>query len=220
MNEIEFKNRKPNIQKLLSFGFTAQNDGYAYAVDLLDGQFEMTILVEEDGKVNTKVTDSSKEEYVLHLVESAVGAFVGQVRAEYEDKLEEISAKCFDLEIFKSKQAKRVIAYVRDRYGDELEYLWAKFPDNAIIRRKDTQKWYAALLTVSRRKLGLDSDEMVEILDLRMKPEDIETVVDSKKYFPGYHMNKKHWISICLDETVSFDEICNRMDNSYALAMQ
>lgn len=25
-----------------------------------------------------------------------------------------------------------------------------------------------------------------------MKPEDIETIVDNRKYFPGYHMNKRH----------------------------
>ena len=122
--------------------------------------------------------------------------------------------------MFKSEQAKSVITYVRNTYGDELEYLWKKFPDNAVVRRKDNQKWYAALLTVSRRKLGIDSDEMIEILDLRMKPEDIETIVDNKKYFPGYHMNKKHWITICLDGTLLIEEICSKIDDSYKLALK
>lgn len=218
---IEFKNRKLNISKLLSYGFAEYNDCYVYSADLLDGQMKMNVSVSKDGKTNTEVVDSnSGEEYVLHLVQSATGSFVGQVKAEYEDVLEQICSKCYDIEIFKSKQAKSVIDYVKDKYGDEPEYLWKKFPDNAIVRRKDNKKWYIALLTVSSRKLGFDSDEMIEILDLRMKPEDVETMVDSKKYFPGYHMNKKHWITICLDETVSFDEICSKIDDSYNLAIK
>lgn len=52
--------------------------------------------------------------------------------------------------------------------------MWKKFPDNTVVRRKDNKKWYAAILTVSRRKLGFDSNEMVEILDLKMTSEDIE----------------------------------------------
>lgn len=59
---------------------------------------------------------------------------------------------------------------------------------------------------------------MIEILDLRMKPEDIETIVDNKKYFPGYHMNKKHWITICLDGTLPVEEIYVHLDESYHLA--
>lgn len=121
-------------------------------------------------------------------------------------------------EVFKSEQAKGVIAYVKDTYDDELEYLWQKFPDNAVVRRKDNQKWYAAILTVSRCKLDFDSDEIIEILDLRIKPENMESTVDNIKYFPGYHMNKKHWFTICLDGTVGMDEICRMIDESYGLA--
>ncbi|MBQ7900664.1 MAG: MmcQ/YjbR family DNA-binding protein [Clostridia bacterium] len=218
---VEFKNKKPNIEKLLAFGFVGQNELYAYSADLADCQMKMTVTVSKDGRIDTKVLDnSSGDEYVLHLVDSAVGAYVGRVKAEYEEILEEISEKCFDMEVFKSKQAKAVIAYVNQAYGDEPEYLWKKFPDNAIVRRKDNQKWYIALLTVSRRKLGLDCDESVEILDIRMRPEEIQAMVDNQKYFPGYHMNKNHWITICLDGSIAFEEICSRISDSYQLALK
>ena len=218
---IEYKNKKPDIQKLLSFGFTEQNDYYTYSEDLLDGQMKMIVNISPAGKISTQVLDnSSKEEYVLHLIDDAVGSFVGQVKTEYDELLEEISSKCFDLDVFKSEQAKSVISYVKHKYGNELEFLWKKFPDNAIVRRKDNKKWYAALLTVSRRKLGFDSDEIIEIIDIRMKPEDIEILVDSKKYFPGYHMNKKHWVTICLDGTVSLEDIYDKIDDSYILAVK
>lgn len=165
------------------------------------------------------ITDnSSGEEYVLHRVTGAAGTFVGRVKSEYEAVLEGIAAKCFDPDVFKSEQAKAVIAYMGDTYGDEPEFLWQKFPDNAVVRRKDNRKWYAAILTVSRRKLGSDSDALVEILDLRIKPEELEHTIDNIKYFPGYHMNKKHWYTICLDGSVSIEEIDRRIDESYFLA--
>lgn len=130
----------------------------------------MNITVLYDGNVSTEVIDNnSGEEYILHNIADATGAFVGQVKAEYDAILEEISSKCFETDVFKSEQAKRLIQYVREKYGDELEFLWKKFSDNAIWRRKDTNKWYAVLLIVSKRKLGIDSDETVEILDLRIK---------------------------------------------------
>lgn len=219
MTEIILKNRKFNIGKLLSFGFEDANGSYVYHADLINGQMRLTVTINTDGKIYTEVIDNaSGDEYVLHRIEGAAGSFIGQVKGEYEAVLKEVSEKCFDSEIFKSKQAKEIIAYLQNTYGDKPQYLWQKFPDNAVVRRKDNQKWYAALLTVSRRKLGFDSDEKIEILDLRMAPEDIESAVDGVKILPGYHMNKKHWITICLDDSVSLDEIYRKIDESYLLA--
>lgn len=221
MVEITAKNRKVNTAKLLSFGFVEHNGYYRYSSSLVGGQMTLNIAISHDGKIHAEVIDNElMEEYRLHLVSDAVGSFVGQIKTEYAAILEEVFTKCFDVDVFKSEQAKEVIYYVRNKYGDELEFLWQKFPDNAVVRRIDNQKWYAAILTVSRRKLGFDSDEKVEILDLRMKSEDIQRLVDGEKYLPGYHMNKKHWVTICLDGTVSFDEICKRIDESYLLAVK
>lgn len=219
MAEHIFKNRKLNIEKLLSFGFESTQNYYIYHTDLMDKQMNLTIKIDVNGKAYTKMVDiSTGDEYALHLVAGAAGSFVGQVKSEYKTILDEISEKCFEPDIFQSPQAKSVIAYFRDRYGDELEYLWQKFPNNAVVRRSDNKKWYAVILTVSRRKLGFSSDEVVEILDLRMTPEDIEKLVDGTKFFPGYHMNKKHWITLCFDGTVSLEDICSLIDNSYQLA--
>ena len=221
MAETEFKNRKLNIEKLLSFGFQKVNHRYIYHSTLAQSQLELTVTIEGEGTIHTSVIDiSSGEEYVLHRVASAAGAFVGQVKYEYETVLKEISEKCFEPDVFKSEQAKAVIAYLRDTYSSELEYLWKKFPDNAVVRRSDNQKWYAAFLTVSRRKLGLPSDETAEILDLRIKPEELEGTIDHIRFFPGYHMNKKHWVTICLDGSVPLKEICRRVDESYTLAQK
>ena len=38
------------------------------------------------------------------------------------------------------------------------------------------------MLSVSKRKLGISSDEIVEILDLRNSIEKVEKIEDNKKY--------------------------------------
>ena len=65
--------------------------------------------------------------------------------------------------------------------------------------------------------MGINKDEIVEIIDLRVdknKP----SIVDNEKIFAGYHMNKKSWITICLDNSLETEEIINLLDNSYKLA--
>lgn len=214
-----FQRKTANFEKLAAYGFSKETDGYSYTAVLSGNGFLMTVRITEQGDVRAVVTDPAfGEPYTLHLVDGALGSFVGGVRAEYERVLTDIAERCFEVDVFKSELSKKAIAYIRDTYGDALEYLWQKFPDNAVVRRKDNRKWYAVLLTVSRRRLGFDSDERVEIIDLRMPPEEIEKQVDGVRLLPGYHMNKKHWVTVCLDGSVSFAEICRKIDESYRLA--
>lgn len=214
-----FRNRKPVFQKLEDYGFKKLKTSYKYTRTLLSSGFEMTVTITKSGKVSARVVEPDVGEYTLHLTDSA-GSFVGSVRAEYEQTLGEIAYNCFEPDVFKSEQTLRLTEYVREKYGRELEFLWDRFEGNAVWRRGDTNKWFAAVLTVSRRKLGLSSDEVVEIIDLRLPPEEMAALVDGKCYFGGWHMNKKHWYTIILDGSVEFEELCRRVDASYALAVK
>lgn len=215
-----FQGQNFDSKKLLDFGFQTDGEDYVYETVLPDSGFVVTVRVDSDGQVRTEVVDPAVDEpYILHLTDEATGAFVGGVRADYDAVLEAIAENCLKSGSFQADQAKAIIDYIRNTYGDELEYLWEKFPEDAIVRRQDNRKWYLALLQVSRRKLGLPSDEVVEIIDLRRSPEeDLKTLVDHEKYFPGWHMNKKNWYTIILDGSVKTEEICRRIDESYKAA--
>lgn len=219
MKSYYFNKKKPNPKKLLEYGFNKKNDCYYYNQDIMQKGFNLKIEVFIDGKVKTKLIEkSTNEEYTLHLVKSANGQFVGQIKEEYENILNDIGKKCFETDVFKSKQAHDIIKYVSKKYNDSLEYLWEKFPENAVCRRKDNKKWYFAILTTAKNKFGFESDEIVEVIDLRAQTEEIENLIKTNKIYRGYHMNKKHWISIILDNSVSTEEIFNRIDISYELA--
>lgn len=218
MFEDIFLRKKAVPERLESYGFQKIRSGYRYGTNILDNAFALEITIGKGMLPDTKLTEiATGEEYVLYKTD-AVGTFVGEVRTAVANILQDIADYCYETAVFKAEQSVALIAYVREKYGDELEYLWDKFPDNAVWRRKDNKKWYGALLTVSRRKLGIPSDEIVEIIDLRIAPEEMEDLIDNARFYPGWHMNKKHWYTIILDGTVSVDEICCRVDESYLLA--
>lgn len=213
-----FSDRRADPEKLRAYGFRETDGAYLYEQPLLSGAFTLRVRVCADGADACLIDAATDEPYTLFLVEDAQGSFIGEVRAAYCDALSDIAEACFAKTVFQSGYSQSVIEYARNTYGDELEFLWEKFPKNAILRRRDNRKWYAALLTISKSKLGAFPDEEIEVLDLRAAPEAIPDMVDGKRVFAGYHMNKRHWITLPLDGTLPAEEICAMLGTSYALA--
>ena len=96
-----------------------------------------------------------------------------------------------------------------------MEFLWEKFPKDAIYRNKDTNKWFALLVALDRSKIGLEGEGEIEIVV--MKNDDVPNVVDGEIILEGYHMNKKNWITVPLDERISDEELFRLVDVSYTL---
>ena len=221
MREIKdfIKNKKINFKKLKEFGFELIDNSYYYHTSLLKNQFKMSVKINIDNSIFTEIIDTeTNEPYVLHLLEIKRSGYSEKIYKAYSEILEKIKKVCFEDEIFKANYTKEIVAYVKNKYGDELEFLWEKSPKNAGVRRKSSNKWYAVILTIPKRKIGLESDEVIEVINLHNIPKEIEKLIDYKRYFPAYHMNKKHWCTICLDGTIELKEIYKKIDISYELA--
>ncbi len=215
-----FRQYKVDFNKLSDYGFIFANESYNFSTNILGEQMCLHLTVQTNESMQLQVFDlECGEEYTLYLAENASGVFVGEVRKELEKVLLDLRNKCFNKTIFKSKYALQLIEYVKSKYGDSLEFLWEKSPNNAIWRRRDNQKWYCAMLTTKATSIGIDSDKYVELIDFRENADLIPNLIDNKNYFAAYHMNKKHWLTIKLDDcTLNFDTIKSHIDNSYALA--
>ena len=221
MREVKdlIKDKKIDLKRLEKFGFKLKDNSYYYDIFLLNNQFKMIVKINLDNSIFTEIIDvETSESYVLHLLEMKRSGYSEKVYGAYSEVLEKIQKECFEDEIFKANYTKEVINYINNKYGDELEFLWERSPKTAVVRRKNSKKWYAVILTLFRRKLNLDSDKLVEVINLHNSPEEIEKLIDNKKYFPAYHMNKKHWCTICLDGTVELEKIYRLIDISYELA--
>lgn len=212
-----FKNRRLNISKTLQHGFTRDGEKF-FRRDEIVNDFTAEIIIDAGGNVTTKIFDADGELYTLHLVEGASGSFVGSIKAAHEKLLSDIAANCFDEQLYSGEQALKLIEHIREKFSDAPEFLWEKFPNFAVFRRRDNRKWYAVIMVVPREKLQLTGKDELEILNLRVEPEELNNLVDGEKYFRGWHMNKKSWMTLRLDGELTDEEIFSRVEQSYRLA--
>ena len=217
LDNIELKNKMIDYNKLIEYGFIKLENTYIFKTKICDEQFEVVVSLSDNEKKSKVIDLATEDEYVLVDIEEAAGEFVGKVRNEYENLLQDIIEKCTSHDIFKRDQSKKIIKYIKEKYGDELEFLWKKFDNNAIWRNKANQKWYGLILTVSEDKIGGSSKNEIEIIDLRYQKDKIQEIIDNKTIYPGYHMNKSSWITIKLDNSVETEKIFELIDNSYNL---
>ena len=217
--ENELKKRTINYKKLTNCGFKRHENKYLYKTKILNEEFEVQIVLSADNQYSKVIDTENGTEYSLVDIEDAVGEFVGKVRQEYEKIIENILNNCTEKENFKTPQAKEIIEYIKQKYGDELEFLWEKFDNVAIWRNKQNEKWYGLLFAIQENKIKPGTEDIVEVIDLRYAKENIDKIIDNNLIFPGYHMNKKSWITIILDYSVNTKTICELIDNSYNLSL-
>ena len=93
-------------------------------------------------------------------------------------------------------------------YFTQPDYPFDDWMESAVFRHADNKKWFAIVLSVSRRKFGLDSDEVIDVVNLKLPTEMFGSFGAADGVYPAYHMNKLHWISVLLpdapDDVVQF----------------
>ena len=73
-------------------------------------------------------------------------------------------------------------------------------------------------MNVPGEKLGWKGAERIEIVNVKLgDPMLADMLVRQPGYFYGYHMRRGSWVSILLDSTVSWEEVCWWVDESYAV---
>ncbi len=90
------------------------------------------------------------------------------------------------------------LEYCRDTYGTVADYPFDEDFETAVLRHTDNRKWYAIVMRVSRRKFGFDSDEVIDVVNLKLPTEMFGSFGAADGVFPAYHMNKLHWVSVLL----------------------
>ena len=109
-----------------------------------------------------------------------------------------------------------VLEYIKRQYHAEPEYLWARYPDYAVFRHKENCKWFAVIMDVPKRKIGLLGEDIVWILNVKVADKLFhDTLARQDGFLPGYHMNKAAWISILLDGTVPAETVFQLIDDSF-----
>ena len=92
------------------------------------------------------------------------------------------------------------LSYGLNTYGTVPDYPFDENFETAVLRHADTRKWYAIVMRVSRRKFWFDSDEIIDVVNLKLPTEMFGSFGAADGVYPAYHMNKLHWISVLLPD--------------------
>ena len=100
------------------------------------------------------------------------------------------------------------LEYCLNTYGTSPDYPFDEVFETAVLRHVDNRKWYAIVMRVSRCKFGSDSDDVIDVVNLKLPTEMFGSFGAADGVYPAYHMNKLHWISVLLpdasDDMVQF----------------
>ena len=55
-----------------------------------------------------------------------------------------------------------------EAYGTEADYPFDEDFETAVFRHISSRKWYAVMMRVSRRRFGIDSDEVIDVVNLKL----------------------------------------------------
>lgn len=205
-----FKRKRFVMEQLLAYGFRYREGSYWYSEPFMEGDFEAEICVSEAGQVSGRVLDTALgEEYLALRVERSVGTYIGQVREAYAELLGRIADACCVAMPFASNQANRLAVYLEQTFGDSLEHPFDKYPTYACYRHMN--KWYALLFPLTLGKLSGVSGAMAEreadVVNVKVDPVQMETLLAKDGIYPSYHMSKKTWVSVVLDDSLSDAEL-------------
>ena len=93
-------------------------------------------------------------------------------------------------------------------YGTAPDHPFNEDFETAVLRHADNRKWYALVMRVPRYRLGQGSDEIVDLVNLKLPTEMFGSFGAAEGVYPAYHMNKLHWVSVLLpdapDDVVQF----------------
>ena len=106
------------------------------------------------------------------------------------------------------------LEYCRTVYGAEPDYPFEKDFETAVLRHKENRKWYAIVMRVPRFKFKIQSDEVTDVVNLKLPIEMFGSFGEGDGVYPAYHMNKRHWISVILSD-VSDDLLQLLLSASY-----
>ena len=108
-------------------------------------------------------------------------------------------------------------AYLTDTYSVTGEHLFARYPNFRVFRHEGNKKWFAVIMDIPRKKLGLTGDGEISVVNLKCDTRLIGSFRKEPGIFPGWHMNKAHWLTVALDGSVDDEKLKFLVDMSYEL---
>lgn len=198
-------------ERLLAYGFQKDKDGYLLERDFRLGNFKAQVRL-RDGELHFQLIDKDTGDNCPLIHSSQGGAFLTPLKEEMEMLIKDILKKC-SVYHYETSQANRIYSLLEKEFGISFVYLWEKYPSFAVLRNENG-KWFALMAEIEGRKVHRDEERIV-LLNVRNKDVDPFMTIG---VVPAYHMNKRTWVSLMLNDTLTDEFILDKVRKSLALS--
>lgn len=110
-----------------------------------------------------------------------------------------------------------LMTWLEATYSTAGEPLFARYPSFRVFRHRENPKWFAVIMDIPKKNLGLPGNGEISVVNLKCDTRLIGSFREETGIFPGWHMNKAHWLTVVLDGTVPEDKLKFLVDMSYEL---
>ena len=111
-----------------------------------------------------------------------------------------------------------LISHVAERYGVAPDYPWPRWPNYAVFRHRGNRKWFCILMDVPAERLGLEGGGKVDVLNVKVDPDDAAALRLADFVLPAYHMNKENWVSVLVEGGIYDDMLFDLLETSRRLS--
>lgn len=240
--ERYFLRKIPDLEKLKAYGFRQEADGsLKYEKLLREETFRAELAVDPAGAVRGQLIDLEfgDEFYQIHS-DNQRGAFVAEICEEYGELLEEIAEAGFIPQPFILAQSNRIARRVLAEFGEKPVFPFKKNEGAGVFENPDNGKWYGLIMEVDRNKLkkpetlsggkargssqntGSTEDmpkHMTEAMNVKVRPETVPELTKREGIYECYHMNKKHWVTVVLEDEVPDEDIMSLLRESRSFTL-
>jgi predicted DNA-binding protein (MmcQ/YjbR family) len=110
---------------------------------------------------------------------------------------------------------------IRTRYGVSPDFPWKendRYSSAGVFRHGENNKWFALVMDIRRGALLKNEvRDPVDVMNLKMPPDRIPALCQRDGIYPAYHMNRKFWISVTLDDTLPDGDVMELIQTSFDL---
>ena len=213
-----FKRAKININSLAQYSFRQSKGLWTLERPFMNDDFKAIITIDNAGHVSGNVYEIATEDEYLPLRVESMDGFAAEVRNTYMDILKDINEKCCHENVFISDQANRLANEIYKKYGDKAVFPWDDF-SGGVFKNPKNGKWYAIVMNINVQKVDKNLTGEVEVINIKLDPNKIKELYKEKGFYPAYHMNKKNWISILLNDIVPDDFLFELLDKSHTFTL-
>ena len=202
-----------DCKRAIAYGFSRTEAGLELKKELPGvGLYAVFVIAGKSFEVNVFDADTDEEYLPFNVLDNITG-FVTGIREQVENLVQEIKEKC----LLNSNMKLRLMEYCERKFGTEPEAPWEDSPDAYTFKTAKRNKWYALFMTIPYKSLGLVAKGALDVVNIKLPPEKVLDLIDRVHFYPAYHMNKKHWITIVLDKEVDEPLVQQLLEESYGL---